>query len=302
MSLNKKVIVIAGPTASGKTGLSVEIAKRLNTVVFSGDSRQFYKELVIGTAKPTAEEMDGITHHFVDSHSIHEELTVAQYIAQAEPLLLAEFEKYDTIIITGGSGMFIDSLLYGLDEIPHSMELREELIAFVKENGTTALQAEIREKDPSYYYEMDIHNPLRVMRAVEVLRLTGKKYSDLRKRTKKEQPFDIEYFVIEHPRDELYNRINLRVDKMMDAGLLDEAKSVFEFKELQSLKTVGYTEMFNHFESETSLEEAVDNIKQNSRNYAKRQLTWFKRNKEAVWVPFQDTNLMADAVLNQFVK
>lgn len=294
--------MIAGPTASGKTGLSVELAKRLNTVVFSADSRQFYKELEIGTAKPLVDEMDGIVHHFVDSHSIHDEVSVAKFIEQAEPLLLEELKKHDTVIITGGSGMFIDSLLYGLDEIPHSLELREELNTFVKENGTTALQAEIREKDPTYYYEMDIHNPLRVMRAVEVLRLTGKKYSDLRKRTKKEQPFEVEYFVIEHPRDELYDRINVRVDNMMEAGLLEEAKSVFEFKELQSLKTVGYTELFNHFEGETSLEEAVDKIKQNSRNYAKRQLTWFKRNKEAVWIPFQDTNLMVDAVLNQFVK
>ena len=301
MSL-KKVIVIAGPTASGKTGLSVALAKKLNTLVLSADSRQFYKELSIGTAKPTASEMDGVEHLFIDSHSVEEEVSVSKFITQAEPILLESLNNHDTVVLTGGSGMFIDSLLYGLDEIPHSLELRNELNEFVKENGTSELQKEIREKDPTYYWEMDIHNPLRVMRAVEVMRLTGKKYSELRKRSKKEQPFEIHYFVIEHPRDELYARIDQRVDVMLESGLLEEVKTLLPFKHLQSLKTVGYTELFDYLEGNSTLEFAIDKIKQNSRNYAKRQLTWFKRNPEAIKIPFQEVNEMCEFVQNEIDK
>lgn len=286
----KKLIVIAGPTASGKTSLSVALAKQLRTVIFSADSRQFYRELSIGTARPTEEEMDGISHYFIGSHSMEEELSSARFAQQAEPLLLEAFEQHNEIVLTGGSGMFIDALCYGLDDIPHSSELREKLNKEVKEQGTEKLLEEIRLQDPEYYELMDRNNPVRVIRAVEVLRLTGQKYSGQRKRTPKKQPFSIHYFVLNHPREQLYERINQRVDTMVEQGLEEEAKRVLPFRHLQSLNTVGYSEWFNYFDGKTDRETAIRMIKQNTRHYAKRQLTWFRRNPDAIWIDFGPTD------------
>jgi len=263
--------------------LSVAIAKRLKTVVFSADSRQFFKEMSIGTAKPSPEELGGIKHYFIDSHSIHDELSLATYIKEAEYLLRDEFKNQDTILLTGGSGMFIDGLIFGIDDIPHSKKLRDELSAEVEAQGTNHLLLEIEEKDPDYYVEFDRSNPVRVIRAIEVMRLTGKTYSELRTRSKKSQDYEIDYFVINHSREKLYERINQRVDLMMKAGLLEEVKSLLPYRHLQALNTVGYSELFNYLDGKTNFQEAIDLIKQNSRRYAKRQMTWFRRNEDAIW-------------------
>lgn len=295
--MKKKLIVIAGPTASGKTSLSVKLAKKLGTVIFSADSRQFYKEMSIGTAKPSAEEMQGIQHYFIDSHSIHQEVSVANYLAELMPQLEKEFQQNDAIILTGGSGMFIDAVCFGLDDIPHSLELRTELNAEVETNGLTGLLEELKQKDEIYFNEVDQNNPVRIIRAIEVIRLTGKTYSELRKKSPKERPFELHYFVLNHPREILYKRIDLRVELMMKAGLEEEARQLYPFKNLQSLNTVGYKELFDYFDGKTSKDEAIAMIQQNSRRYAKRQITWFKRNEIAQWIEYSTTEKMMDQLL-----
>lgn len=299
--MKKKLIVIAGPTACGKTALSVELAQQLKTVIFSADSRQFYKETSIGTAKPTSEEMKDIQHYFIDSHTIHSPLSVAQYIQQALPLIHQEFETKDHLILTGGSGMFVDALCYGLDDIPHSKELRIELTNQVKLQGTDFLLEELLSKDPEYYHQVDKHNPVRIIRAIEVIRLTNKTYTELRQNSTRnsinKHPFEIHYFVIQHEREVLYERINHRVETMMQQGLLEEVKNLLEFRNLQSLNTVGYSELFDYLDGKSTLEEAIHLIQQNSRRYAKRQITWFKRNDLAQWINYSNNEEMISSIL-----
>lgn len=273
------------------------MAHHFSTVILSADSRQFYRELSIGTAKPSLEEQEGIPHYFIDSHSIHEELTAAQYEKEALSILEKEFQNHDIIILVGGSGMFIDALCFGLDAIPSSRELRNELSELVKESGLELLLKELQEKDPVFYKEIDRQNPVRVIRAIEAIRLSGKPFSEMRKDIKQERPFIVERFIIDHPREKLYERINLRVDFMIKNGLLEEVKSVFDQKDLNALRTVGYTELFAYLEGKIPLEEAIDLIKQNSRRYAKRQLTWFRKHEDAVWVPFDTTENMVKEIL-----
>jgi tRNA dimethylallyltransferase len=296
----KHLIVIAGPTASGKTSLSVELAKRLNTCVISADSRQFYKELSVGTAKPSLEEQAGIPHFLIDSHSITEEVTAAQYEREALAILAHEFMTKDAIILTGGSGMFIDALCVGLDPIPTSTELRSEITKEFEENGLKPLLDELKQKDPAYFNTVDQYNPMRIIRAIEVIRLTGKPFSEFRKANPTKRNFQVHRFVINHPREQLYERINARVDQMMENGLLEEVKSVIQFRDLSSLNTVGYKELFNYLDGNCDLTSAVHYIKQNTRHYAKRQLTWFKRHPESIWIDFINTEEMAAKILQQF--
>ncbi|MFK7786521.1 MAG: tRNA (adenosine(37)-N6)-dimethylallyltransferase MiaA [Crocinitomicaceae bacterium] len=293
----KQLIVISGPTASGKTSLSVELAKHFNTCVLSADSRQFYKEVSIGTAKPSQEEMDGITHYFIGSHHLTDEVTAAQFEREGLQLLDDLFQKHQVIILTGGSGMFVDALCNGLDDIPTSRALREELQQEVDKGNLESLLEELKAKDPIYFKQVDQKNPVRVIRAVEVIRLTDKPYSELRKAAPKKRPFKVQRFVIDHERESLYNRINLRVDLMMEAGLLDEVKSVISYRHLSSMNTVGYKELFSYLDGNCSLEAAVDMIKQNSRRYAKRQLTWLRRNPDAQWIPFLSTSKMTEQII-----
>lgn len=295
--MKKKLIVIAGPTASGKTSLSVDLAKKLATVVFSADSRQFYKEMSIGTAKPSLEEMQGIQHFFINSHSIHQEVSVANYVSELLPLLEIEFKQHETIILTGGSGMFIDAVCFGLDDIPHSLELRTELTNEVESNGLAALLQELKLKDEAYFNEVDQNNPVRIIRAIEAIRLTGKKYSELRLKTPKNRSFEVEFFVINHPREELYKRINQRVENMLTDGLEDEVQQLYPYKNLQALNTVGYKEFFDIFDGLQSKEQAVEMIKQNSRRYAKRQITWFKRWEKAHWLEYASNERMIESIL-----
>lgn len=295
----KQLIVIGGPTASGKTALAVELAKHFSTVVFSADSRQFYKELSIGTAKPTETEKSGIGHFFIDSHSIHEELTAATFAKEAEALLAEQFKEHETIILAGGSGMFIDALCKGLDDIPASRELRDLITQEYELNGLEHLLLELRQADPSYYAQVDKKNPVRIIRAIEAIRLSGKPYSELRKAESKGLPYEVRKFVIDHPRDQLYERIDRRVDIMMDAGLLEEVRPLLPYKDLTALRTVGYSELFDYMEGKTSLEEAVELIKQNSRRYAKRQLTWFRRDPSIQWIPYTTIQKMKEDILER---
>lgn len=295
----KELIVIGGPTASGKTALSIALAKEWNTVVISADSRQFYKEMSIGTAKPSQEEMQEIPHYFIDSHSMEDEVNAARFASEAETLLTDLFQKYDTIILTGGSGMFIDALCYGLDDIPHDQVVQQQLNQAFEQEGLQPLLRELEQKDPEFYSVVDKNNPVRVIRALEAIRITGLPYSSLRKGAKKQQNYIVRYFVIDVPRDVLYERINLRVDQMIEKGLEAEANALLNYRQLKPLATVGYSEWFRYFDGEIDREMCIDLIKQNSRRYAKRQITWFKRNEEAVWIPFNATEMMQQEIVTK---
>jgi len=292
----KQLIVIEGPTASGKTALGVALAKKWNTVIISADSRQFYKELSIGTAKPTLEEQEGIKHYMVDSHQLEEEVSSAKYAREVNLILEKEFIHHDQLIMVGGSGMFIDAVCIGLDEIPKSDELKAELTNQWELLGLEPLLNELKEKDPEFYNEVDKGNPMRIIRALEAIRLTGQPFSKLRTNQEIKHNFEIIRFVINHPREVLYDKINRRVDIMLENGLLDEVKSVQHLKHLSTLKTVGYTELFNFLDGITNFQTAIDLIKQNTRRYAKRQLTWFRRHPEAIWLKSTETNLMVEEI------
>jgi tRNA dimethylallyltransferase len=298
----RKLIVIQGPTASGKTKLAVQLAKALNTVVVSADSRQFYSEIQIGTAKPSAEEQEGVRHYFIDSHSIHSPVTSAQYEKEAILLLNELFNTVSYVILVGGSGMFIDALCNGINEIPKDDFIKEQLNSELQTKGLSYLLEELKIKDESYYKKVDKANPLRVLRALEVMRLAGTTFSSfLDKNLIVKRDFEILKFVIDLPREMLYERINLRVDQMIYNGLLEEVKSVFEYRSLQSLNTVGYKELFSYLNSEIEFKDAVELIKKNTRNYAKRQLTWFRKDAGAIWLKNIETDLQVDEVLT-FIK
>lgn len=253
----------------------------------------------IGTAKPSFEEQNGIKHYFIDSHSISEEVTAARFAEEANEVLKSLFQIHETIILTGGSGMFVDALCIGLDNIPSSRELRDQLSQEVEKEGLSLLLEELKVKDPIFFNQVDKQNPVRVIRAIEAIRLTGLPFSELRKATPQKNNFEVLRFIIEHPREQLYNRINLRVDNMMDSGLLEEVKTLLPFKHLNALKTVGYRELFDFIDGKTDLETAIALIKQNSRRYAKRQLTWLKRHEDATIVTFDKTASMLNHILSK---
>jgi tRNA dimethylallyltransferase len=301
--MDKHLIVIQGPTASGKTALAIALAKKINTVVISADSRQFYKEVAIGTAKPSLEEQAGIQHYFIDSHSIHDSITVADYVSQALEILSDLFSKFNQVILVGGSGLYIDALCEGLDDIPTDKSIREQIQNQYQLDGLNSLLKELREVDIDYFHKVDQANPLRIFRAIEVYRLTGKPYSFyLLNSNKPKRDFTPIRFVINLDRPILYDRINKRVDLMMSAGLEDEVRSVNVYRHLQSLQTVGYSELFKYFENELTLEEAIELIKRNTRRYAKRQLTWFRRNTEAIWLDSGILENQLNEVLSELAK
>ena len=293
---NKLLIVIEGPTASGKTALGIELAKRYHSIIISADSRQFYKEIAIGTAKPSLKEQSGIHHYMVDSHFLADEITSATYARETNIILENEFKNNDKIIMVGGSGMFIDAVCIGLDEIPKSDEIKEELTTLWEKKGLEPLLEELKEKDLNFYNEVDKGNPMRIIRALEAIRITGEPFSKLRTKQEKKHSFEIIRFVINHPREILYERINRRVDIMIENGLIDEVKSVQHLKHLSTLRTVGYTEIFNYLAGVTSLPKTIELIKQNTRRYAKRQLTWFRRHPDAIWLKNTETELMVEEI------
>lgn len=278
------LIVIVGPTAVGKTAVAIELAKKLQCEVLSADSRQFYQEMSIGTAKPEAKEMDGVAHHFINNLSINEEYSAGKFEAEALEKLGELYQKNKVAILVGGSGLFVNALCFGLDDIPSaSPELRNQLNAEYEEKGLEALQKKVSEIDPKLYKTLDIFNKQRLLRALEVYNVSGIPLSEFQKKSKIERSFDFIWIGLEMERAVLYDRINRRVDLMMKNGLLDEVKKLAEYKHLNPLKTVGYQEFYDAFSNNTPISEAVEKVKQNSRRYAKRQLTWFKKNTETNW-------------------
>lgn len=285
----KNLIIITGPTAIGKTGLAVFLAKQLKTEIISFDSRQFYKEMKIGTAVPSEEELSEVSHHFIQNLSIFDEYSVGDFERDALQKIEELFEKYDSLIMVGGSGMFEKAVTEGLDEFPDiDPKIREELIAEFRESGVEKLQKELRISDPDYYNQVDLQNHQRIIRALEVCRGTGLPYSSFRKKNTRHRNFNVSKIGLELPREEIYNRINHRVDMMMKEGLLDEVKSLYSFRNLNSLQTVGYKELFDYLDGKADLDFAIEEIKKNTRRYAKRQLTWYRKDKNIQWFsPFE---------------
>lgn len=277
------IIVIQGPTASGKTGVGVKLAQILKAEIISADSRQFYREMGIGTAKPDALEMQGIPHHFVNSLSIHDPYSAGDFERDALNLIKDLHHKQVLPIVVGGSGLYIKALLEGLDDLPSDPELRASLNALFAEKGIEPLQEKLKALDPEYFTSIDHFNPVRLIRAIELVSSSGKPMSELHKGLRSERPFRAIKIGLELPRPELYARINSRVDEMIGRGLVDEARKLYPLRHLQALQTVGYSELFAHFDGVLGLEEAKDLIKRNSRRYAKRQLTWLRKDEEITW-------------------
>ena len=279
-SKKNKLLVLAGPTAVGKTGTSIEIAKRFQCPIFSADSRQLYREMHIGTAKPDKEEMQGLQHYFIGSVSIHEKYDVGTYEKEVLERLSIYYSKNQFAILTGGTGLYIKAVCDGLDTFPDIDEsVAKKLADKYKEQGLLPLQQELKSSDPVYYAKVDIQNPHRLIRALAVIKSSGKPYSSFLSGEKKEREFDPIYIFLNRDREELYQRINVRVDRMVNSGLIEEARALYPHKDLKSMQTVGYQELFDHFDGKCTREEAIEQIKQNSRRYAKRQLTWFRRDE-----------------------
>jgi tRNA dimethylallyltransferase len=285
MNQKKSLIVVAGPTASGKTAVGIELAKYFKTVVISADSRQFYQEMSIGTAKPNAEELAAVKHYFIDTLSITENFTAGDYEKDALALLDELFKIRDVIILVGGSGLFIKAVCEGFDTFPEIKPgVREKLIEEFESNGIGSLQEKLKSADPAYYSQVDLNNAQRVIRALEVFENSGTPYSSFRKSGAGERHFKIIKFGLSLQRDVLYDRINRRVNEMVKQGLIDEARLLFPYRHLNALNTVGYSELFDYFDGKTDLETAIALIKQNTRRFAKRQMTWFNKDKEITWV------------------
>ena len=281
---NKTLIVIAGPTAIGKTALAIELARHLSTEIISADSRQFFREISIGTAKPSPEELAAAKHHFIDSHSITTFFSTGDFEKQALEVLAGIFAKNNTAIMVGGSGLYLDAVTKGLDELPDTdMQIREELNALFRIEGLEPIKERLAAADPEYYAKVDQFNPQRMIRGLEFFLSTGKKVSAFLTNSKKERPFNIIKIGLNLDRDLLYQRINHRVDLMLAEGLLDEVKGVTQYRDYNALKTVGYAELFDYLDGTLTYEAAVDKIKQNTRRFAKRQLTWFRRDKDIQW-------------------
>lgn len=283
--MNKELIVISGPTAVGKTSLAINLAKEINTEIISADSRQFYKELNIGVARPSQKELNSIKHHFIGHISIQDNYNAGEYEAEAIEKINSLFQKYEKLVITGGSGMYIDAITKGMDNLPNvDKSIREELNELFKDNGITPLQEELMEKDIEYYNIVDKQNHIRLIRALEIIRQTGKTFTSFRTNPKKKRDFKIKKFVLIRDREELIQRINQRVDIMVEEGLIEEARELYPFRDLNALNTVGYKELFKYFDNKISLEEAIEEIKINTRKYAKRQVTWFRKDKDYTWL------------------
>ena len=281
------LICVVGPTAIGKTALAIKIANHFSTEIISADSRQFYKEMNIGTAVPNPEELKAAKHHFIQNKSIFDTYSVGSFEKEAILLLKELFENNSIIVMVGGSGLYVDAVVKGLDEFPKvSQEIRNTLNKDLEEKGIEFLQEELKEKDPTYYQKVDLQNHHRVIRALEVCRSQSLPYSSFLKSENKTREFDTLFIGLQADRQLVYSRINQRVDMMIQEGLLEEAKDLLPYKNLNALQTVGYRELFDYFEGNTSKEEAIEEIKKNTRRFAKRQGTWFRKNEKINWYNF----------------
>ena len=284
MSSAKTLIVITGPTAVGKTALCLDIAQHFGIPIINADSRQIYKELKIGTASPTSEQLQLVPHYFVGSLSLTDYYSASLFEQQVLEILSRQFRSHDFALMAGGSMMYIDAVCDGIDDIPTvDDQTRETLKQRLKEEGLEALVEQLKELDPEYYAIVDRQNPRRVVHGLEICLMTGRTYTSFRKREKKERPFRIVKIGLNRPREELYDRINQRVDQMMQQGLLDEAKALYPMRQMNALNTVGYKELFDYLDGRWPLEEAVERIKGNTRRYARKQLTWYKKDPQIRW-------------------
>ena len=290
----KRLVVIVGPTGCGKTDLSIRLAEHYRAPIISTDSRQFYRGLPIGTAQPTADQLARAEHHFIASHALTDEVNCGSYEVMALERLEELFKEHTTVIAVGGSGLYVRALCEGMDDLPEADEaLRKELTRRIESEGLESLCEELKRLDPVYYEQVDRQNPARVQRALEVCLQTGMPYSSLRTGERRERPFEIIKIGINLPREELYARIDRRVELMMEEGLEAEARAALPYRELNALQTVGYKELFLYFDGEITKEEAVALIQRNSRRYAKRQLTWFRRDEEVAWFrPDEDATII----------
>lgn len=289
------LIVLVGPTGVGKTELSLQLAEKYHTSIVSADSRQLYADLKIGTAAPTAEEMRRVPHYLVGTLKLTDYYSAARYEEEAMAILEKLFQTNDTVILTGGSMMYVDAICKGIDDIPTiDAETREMMIQRYEAEGLDKLCAELKLLDPDYYRIVDLKNPKRVIHALEICYMTGKTYSSFRTQKKKERPFRIVKIGLTRDRAELYDRINRRVDKMMEQGLLEEARKVYPYRALNSLNTVGYKELFNYLDGTWELPFAIEKIKQNSRIYSRKQMTWFKRDEEIKWFHPEEKGMIDD--------
>ena len=283
--MGKHLITIIGPTAIGKTTLAIKIANYFKTEIVSADSRQFYKEMNIGTAKPSTSELNSIKHHLINNKSVNDDYNIYDYEKDALKSIESIFNKKDIAILVGGSGLYINTVLYGLDEIPGiSAEVRNSLYLDLELKGIKKLQEKLKLLDPSSYRSIDINNPRRLIRALEVSISTGKSYSSFLKKKKKKRDFNIIVLGMNQERLSLYKKINTRVDNMVENGLINEVKELYTLKGLNTLNTIGYSEVFNYIEDKYSLDECINEIKKNTRRYAKRQLTWFKSIDRVEWI------------------
>ena len=302
MTMNtKRLIVVVGATASGKTDLSISLARNYNAPIISTDSRQVFKGLPIGTAYPSQEQLQAVEHHFIGERELTENFNCGEYEKQALERLETLFVKHDTVVAVGGSGLYIRALCEGMDDLPEADEtLRTELAERLKSEGLESLLVQLKELDPEFYEVVDRQNPARVTRALEVCLTSGCKYSQLRKSERKARDFQIVKVGITMPREQLYDRINRRVDIMVEQGLEAEARAVLPYRHCNSLKTVGYAEMFDYFDSKITFAEAVELIKRNSRRYAKRQITWFGRDSQIAWFNRGEENQIIKYINAQF--
>ncbi len=299
----KTLVVITGPTGIGKTALSIDVARHFKTEIISCDSRQIFREMTIGTAVPTQEELALVPHHFIRSHSIHDNYNVSRYENEALELIDRLFEKHDLLVLTGGSMLYIDAVCRGIDTMPDAdPEIRAELKKRLKTEGLESLRLQLRQLDPDYYQTVDLKNPARIVHALEVSIQTGRPYSSFRTNPKKKRPFSILKVGLNCEREELHRRINTRVEKMIDAGLEQEAQNVYAHKLLPSLNTVGYREFFAYFDGESSRDKAIELIKRNSRRYARKQITWFRRDEEFTWFRPDQVSEVIDFIRNKIAK
>jgi tRNA dimethylallyltransferase len=296
----KYLVVIVGPTAIGKTALCVQLAKQFDTVVLSADSRQFFEELRIGTAKPTPEEMQGVPHFFVGHKRITDAYNIAQFEQDALAKLDELYQHQQLVLLTGGSGLYIQAVCEGMDDIPEvPTHIRDKWNHEYAEKGLSFLQQQLKQVDEVYYQQVDLNNPQRLIRALEVCEATLQPYSSFRTRKKAERPFELIKIGLMRDRDDLYNRIDQRMDVMLEAGLLEEARQFYTQRALNALQTVGYTELFDYFDGKYDWEECVRLLKRNSRRYAKRQLTWFRKDAEIQWFDPRSTKEITEFILTK---
>jgi tRNA dimethylallyltransferase len=293
------LITLAGPTAVGKTSLSIELAKVLNTSIFSCDSRQFYKEISIGTAKPNKDELNSVKHYFINNKSIHDQYSAGDYESEIIAELELFFKKHVYTFLVGGSGMYIDAVVKGLDNLPKNLNVREDLNIRYKKEGILVLQNELKNLDPVHFKNIDIHNPQRIIRALEVCKISGKPYSSFLSNSNKIRSFNNLKFLLYLENDVLHANIDSRVDKMIKNGLIEEVENLKKMENLNALNTVGYKEIFNFLNGKIDKKSAIEHIKINTKKYSKRQMTWFKKDSSYHWIKNTDLEISKKNILKK---